>query len=91
VEYAGKDKKCHYIGLITQPKDEEDDFQVEFLRKSAKHVMFCCFVEPDKEEINSVEESSVLGVLPHPTNTNTTKRRRGIVQFSINLNGYNVD
>ena len=91
VEYEGKYKKRHYIGVITQPKDEEGDFEVKFLRKSAKHVMSCCFVEPYTEEINSVEESSILGVLPHPTSTNTTKRRRGIMQFDINLNDYNMD
>ena len=28
VEYAGKDKERDYIGFITQPKDEEDDFEV---------------------------------------------------------------
>ena len=30
VEYAGKDKKRHCIGLITRPKDGEDDFEVNF-------------------------------------------------------------
>ena len=91
VEYAGKDKKRHYIGLITQPKDEEGDFEVKFLRKSTKHVKSCCFVEPYTEEINSVEESSILGILPHPTSTSTTKRRRGIMEFDINLISYNMD
>ena len=90
VEYAGKDKKRHYIGLITQPKDGEDDFEVKFLRKSAKHVLSCCFVEPYTQEIVSVEASSILGVLSQPTSTNTTKRRRGIMQFDVNLNGYNM-
>jgi len=55
--------------------------------ESAKHVMSCCFVEPYTEEINYVDESSMLGVLPHPTSTNTTKRRREIMQFDNNLNG----
>ncbi|KAK2159065.1 hypothetical protein LSH36_159g04014 [Paralvinella palmiformis] len=38
VEYAGKDKKCHYIGLITQAKDEEGDFEV-----SAMALTVCTF------------------------------------------------
>ena len=85
VKYAGKDKKRHYIGFITSPKGEEGDFEVKFLCKSAKHVMTCCFVEIYTEEINYVEKSTNLAVLPHPTSTNTTKRRRGIMQFDINL------
>ena len=61
VEYAGKEKKRHYIRLITQAKDEEGDFEVKFLRKSAKHVMSCCFVEPYTEEINSGEGNQFWG------------------------------
>ncbi|KAK2168213.1 hypothetical protein LSH36_19g05008 [Paralvinella palmiformis] len=38
VEYAGKDKKRHYIGLTVHPKDVEGDFEVKFLLKLAKHI-----------------------------------------------------
>ena len=48
VEYAGKDKKRHYISLITQPNnDEEGDYEVKFVHKSSKHVKSCYFVEPN--------------------------------------------
>ena len=90
VGYAGKYKERHYVGLITQPKDGEDDFEVKFLCKLAKHVLSRCCVEPYTQEIVSVEASSILGVLPQPTSTDTTKRRRGIMQFDVNLNGYNM-
>ena len=44
VEYAGTDKKRQYIGLITEAKYDVGDIEVTFLRKSAKHLMSCCFV-----------------------------------------------
>ena len=76
----------HYIGLITQPKDDEEDVEVKFLRKSAKQS--CCVVEPYTQDIVDVEASSILGVLPQPTSTNTRKSRRGIMQLDNNLNVY---
>lgn len=92
VEYLIRGKKHHYVGVVTQPKDDDGDFEVKFLRKSTKHVLSCCFVEPTTQEIVSVEETSIVGVLPGPsaTETNTTKRRKGILQFDFSFSDYNM-
>ena len=76
----------HFVGQILTDKDEDDDYEVLFLRRYPK-----CngFVEPAVDDIHSVFSSDVVMVLPSPCN-GTTKRTEGIKKFAVDLSTFNL-
>ena len=76
----------HFVGQILTDKDEDDDYEVLFLRRHPK-----CngFVAPAVDDIHSVSSSDVVMVLPSPCN-GTTKRTEGIKKFAVDLSTFNL-
>ena len=76
----------HFVGQILTDKDEDDDYEVLFLRRHPK-----CneFVEPAVDDIHSVSSSDVVMVLPSPCN-GTTKRTEGIKKSVVDLSTFNL-
>ena len=84
VVFARKNSIVHYIVIIKADKDEDGDYEVQFLRRSTRHKMSYAFVEPIQKEINFVDAESILGVLPKP-GPQSTKKQQGIIKFNVNF------
>lgn len=76
----------YFVGKVVKDKDDDDDYEISFLRKHPK-----CngFVDPFLEDLHSVPCSDVVMVLP-PPHLGTTKRTEGIKKFAVNLSAFNL-
>ena len=90
VAFARKNSVVHHVGIIRAAKDEDEDYEINFLCKSSRYKMSYAFVEPIREVINSVAADSILGVLPKPVHQ-STKRQQGIIKFGVNFEGFNME
>ncbi|KAK4303085.1 hypothetical protein Pmani_024869 [Petrolisthes manimaculis] len=84
-----KGSKVHYVGqLISDMDDDDDEFQVSYLRKTMKS-QGNCFLFPNTTDEASVHKDNVIGVLPKPI-PQSMKRRQGYYNFSFGFAGYNM-
>ena len=76
----------HFVGQILTDKNEDDDYEVLFLRRHSK-----CngFAEPAVDDIHSVSSSDVVMVLPSQCN-GTTERTEGIKKSAVDLSTFNL-
>ena len=78
----------HYVGRLISDMDEDNEFQVSYLRKSLKgHSNSFHF--PNIEDEASVHRDVVIGVLPKPVQQ-SIKRRQGYFNFCFSFAGYNM-
>ena len=80
--------KVHYVGRLISDVDEDNEFQVSYLRKSLKG-RSNSFHFPDIEDEASVHRDAVIGVLPKPVQQ-SVKRRQGYFNFCFSFAGYNM-
>ena len=85
VEFAKKCSKCYYVGRVTKERDEEDDVEVEFLRKKGQ-----CFVKPVVPELSSVHVNNLKAVLAEPSVRGTTARTKGELIFNVNFGSIDI-
>ena len=81
------DKKVHYIGQITGNKDEDNDLEISYLRKSTK--VFESFIFPNIEDLASVNINQIKAILPKPLAV-ANKRLRGYFKFGISFSGLTI-
>ena len=75
VEFPSQPVK-YYVGQITQPKDEDGDFEIVYLHK--KHHL-AEFFFPEIVDIASVHEDDIKLMLPAPIECGSTSRQRSSV------------
>jgi hypothetical protein len=67
------------MGKIINQKDEDDDFEISYLKKSVKYPSRFGF--PVKPDIASVAETDIPIVLPRPLIAGQTKRLKSYPSF----------
>lgn len=83
-----KGRKVHYVAKLLSGLDNENEFQVSFLRKSMKG-RGNCFCFPDIVDEATIPRECLIGVLPKPT-PESIKRRQGYYNFCFSFDGYNM-
>ena len=78
----------NFVGQILDGPDEDGDYEVRFLRRSQK--MNDGFVFPDITDAASIKADDVVRMLPKPSAVAATKRLRGIIGLSVNLEPYGI-
>ena len=71
-------------------KDEDGDYELQFLHRSTRQKMSYALVEPIQKEINFVEAVHILGVLPKLV-PQSTKRQQGIIKFNVNFEEFHME
>lgn len=80
----------YYIGNITKNKDEQNDYEVNCLRKCVKSINKCVY--PIISDIASFHMSEIVMVLPKPiTIIGQTVRQRSSISFGIDLSHFNIE
>ena len=87
IEFDTKSMKVFYVGCVLSEKDEDGDYEVEYLRK--KHVKDSArgtiFVKASTEDISSVPAKQIRALLPPPSMSGTTKRTQSNIVFGVNF------
>jgi hypothetical protein len=82
VEFFDK-KKIYFVGVVTRENKEENEYEVKFLRRSAKYEN--SFVFPLTDDISCLKKENIKFILPKPTHVGTTKRQKSFYKFEINF------
>lgn len=85
VEYKPEKQKnlVYYIGKVLSEIDSDDEFEVEFMRKSQK-----CqdkFIRLEKPDEASIHKNQIQAILPKPITHGTTKRTQAAFQFGVDF------
>lgn len=86
VEFKDK-KKIYYVGKIIKEEDQTD-YQINFLRKSAKREN--SFIFPVVPDIATVNIKDIKQTLPPPTELGKTKRQSAFINFEISFNSIDI-
>lgn len=78
VQYTTKQTVKHFVGQVTE--NHEDGWLIKFTKFSNDQ-----FVWPKTEDLDTVEDSDIVRVLPDPEVT-----RRGCFRFNISFDGFNL-
>ena len=78
----------NFIGKICDGPDDDDDFEVTFMKRSEK--IKDGFKFPEDKDAASVALKDIVRVLPKPFSVATTKRLSGIFKFKADLAHYGV-
>ena len=76
VMYSQKASVSYWVGRVLKERDEEDDVEIEFLRRKGGR-----FVKPVVEDIASVHIDNIKCRLPDPKVCGTTERTKGEFVF----------
>lgn len=78
----------YYVGRVIKNKDDNDDLEVSYLRKSSKIENHLCI--PSIPDLASVSLKDVCSVLPSPNVLGATKRQQSYYSFPVNFSGINI-
>ncbi|XP_050508702.1 uncharacterized protein LOC126885927 isoform X1 [Diabrotica virgifera virgifera] len=81
-------KKFYYVGRVTKEKNDEDEVEISFLRKSAKVAR--AFSYPLVEDIAFVNIKDVKLILPNPEKKQGTKRTQSYLIFEMSFSNLDV-
>ena len=79
-------ERLHYVGKILS--DQEEHFQINFLRMKPGTMLKDKFQYPETVDITEVEKARVLGVLS--VSTGTTQRQSGIIRIFPPLSNFSM-
>lgn len=83
IEFKNDKRNVYFIGNVTQRKDDENDVEVSFLRKSSK--VKGKFVVPNVPDVSSVHIGDIKMILPNPKPCGGTKRQQSYYTFEIDF------
>lgn len=83
VKFTTKSSFIHYIGCVM--KVNEDDFSINFLRRS--NACSFSFIYPENEDVATVPKSDAIK-LPHPMISGGTKRVALKMKFDCDISNY---
>lgn len=86
--FSNDDNYKMFAGLLVDGPDEDNDFEVKFLKRSEK--ITNGFVFPDVDDIASVHRQDIVCVLPAPTPVAATKRLSGVLKFDAHLSKFGI-
>lgn len=87
VEFTDK-KKIYYVGQVTKEKNDENEVEILFLRKSVKVTRAFCY--PQVEGIAYVNIDDVKMILPPPEHKQGTKRTHCFLTFEMSFANLDV-
>lgn len=80
--------KKYYVGMITKGKDDEEEYEVSYLRKKRRTDQFFF---PELQDVASLKHSDIKAILPKPITYGTTKRQNAFLKFAFNFDFLNVN
>ena len=78
----------HFVGLLLNGPDEEDDYEIKFLKRSKQ--IKNGFVFPDVDDLATAIKSDIVQILSPPSSAAATKHLANALKFDINLARYGI-
>lgn len=89
VLFATKKSKRYYVGQVTTVNKEDDELEVNFLKKlpSLDPSKPSTFIWPAQEDRSSIELNTVVTTLPQPV---IVPGRRTLIKFDVDFSSYHI-
>lgn len=88
IEFKNDKRIVYFIRQVTQRKDDDNDVEVSFLRKSSK--VKGKFVVPNVPDMSSVSIGDIKMILLNPKPCGGTKRQQSYYTFEIDFSLINI-
>ena len=78
----------YYVGLVTKPMDDEEDYEVSNMRRKCSTWEFTFLAIDD---IASIKLTDIKAILPEPNQCGTTSRQKFSYSFCYDFHRLNVN